>query len=260
MNESKLEQDKIRTYDLIFSIGEACSCSECLRFHKLQDFSYPFDWLFGSDFEGRINIITSRFENFINKEDLSFAFSQKAVSLDAYKNKFNDITFNHDFTTGVSLDDSYEEVRAKYARRIRRLLSKIDQSKKILLVYIQLPTSEIFISNDILIKAQQDVQKTFPNVVCDLLYLQHDKDLALGNLIYETVSENILKVKLFNKDLREGVPDYSTNSTNLIKVFKNYQLTNQVSTPLGAKLIEARRDILTTYCNQVLGVANTPET
>ena len=32
-------------YDLIFSMGEACSCSEAIRRLNYQDFSYPFDWV-----------------------------------------------------------------------------------------------------------------------------------------------------------------------------------------------------------------------
>jgi hypothetical protein len=36
-----------KKYDLIFSIGAACLASSSIRRNKLQDFSYPFDWLAG---------------------------------------------------------------------------------------------------------------------------------------------------------------------------------------------------------------------
>lgn len=39
-----------KKYDLIFSIGEACSCAEVLRESRLRFYSYPFDWLYGSTF------------------------------------------------------------------------------------------------------------------------------------------------------------------------------------------------------------------
>jgi len=40
----------MEAYDLIFSIGEACFCTQILRFNNLQEFSYPFDWMYGSTF------------------------------------------------------------------------------------------------------------------------------------------------------------------------------------------------------------------
>ena len=57
----------MKKYDLIFSIGEACSCTSALRLAKLQFKSYPLDWLFGSDFIGRCKILASQFEHFIGK-------------------------------------------------------------------------------------------------------------------------------------------------------------------------------------------------
>lgn len=94
---------EIKVYDLIFSIGEACSCTQILRQVELQDFSYPLDWLFGASFTDRIKIVASKFENFFNKDDLIYAYTEEAVPFDAYKNTLNDMTFNHDFPKNVPL-------------------------------------------------------------------------------------------------------------------------------------------------------------
>ena len=56
-----------KKYDLIFSMGAACSCSSALRSAELQVASYPFDWLFGSDFCNRANIVVNDFERFLDK-------------------------------------------------------------------------------------------------------------------------------------------------------------------------------------------------
>ena len=60
---------KFKKYDLIFSIGEACSCTEMLRKCRLQFYSYPFDWLFGSTFLNRIKMLCDDMKTFINKEE-----------------------------------------------------------------------------------------------------------------------------------------------------------------------------------------------
>ena len=52
-------------YDLIFGIGEACSCTQILRKSLLQNCSYPLDWLYGLDFSKRVDILVSEFSDFI---------------------------------------------------------------------------------------------------------------------------------------------------------------------------------------------------
>ena len=130
---------KLRKFDLIFSLGEACSSSETLRRHLLQVESYPFDWLYGSDFIGRCRILVNDFENFIEKEDLEYAHEVRSIKCVAYHNKSNDITFNHDFLKELPLDESYEQVKQKYNRRIARLLKNIENSKDVLVVWLETP-------------------------------------------------------------------------------------------------------------------------
>ena len=88
---------KPQKFDLIFSLGEACSCTEVLRRNYLQIYSYPFDWLFGSNFIKRCDILASKFKNFIEKEDLKYSHEEQNINCIAYYNQSNDITFNHDF-------------------------------------------------------------------------------------------------------------------------------------------------------------------
>lgn len=133
-----------KKYDLVFGIGAACSCSQMLRKTGLQFSSYPFDWLYGTDFSGRVDILTNDFKDFVNKEDLTFINAtngDKDNPCDVYNNVKNGITFNHDFPQGVPLEQSYPAVKAKYDRRIDRLLKRIERSENTLIVYVEIPTS-----------------------------------------------------------------------------------------------------------------------
>ncbi len=113
-----------KDFDLIFSIGEACSCSQCLRNSRLQFYSYPFDWLYGADFIARIKLLTSGMKDFINKEDLEYHSEERNINCIAYHNKRNDIVFNHDFKKGVPFDEMYQIVKEKYDRRSKDFISK----------------------------------------------------------------------------------------------------------------------------------------
>lgn len=79
-------------------------------------------------------------------------------------------------------------------------------------------------SDNILIEAQKELEKAFPETKCDILYLKHDGNLALNHYNYEKVSDNVLKVTLFNKGLWKGAPDFAVNFQNSIKIFNNYIL------------------------------------
>lgn len=216
---------EIKVYDLIFSIGEACSCTECLRFNKLQDASYPFDWIFGATFLDRIKILTSKFDNFLNLKDLTFSYSENSISCDAYKNNFNNLTFNHDFPKDIPLSSSYNQVKEKYNRRINRLLNKINTSQNVLLVYIETPMTSNTLKNDgVLHEAQKFLEQAFPGTQCDILYITHDETLPLYIHNYVKLSDKILKVALYNKSNMSGYPEDTVNPHNLIHLFKKYQL------------------------------------
>ena len=114
-----------KKYDLIFSLGEACSCTQALRSCKLQCFSYPFDWLFGSNYIGRCKILSSKFERFIDKNSLKQSYEEKNINCIAYHNTYNNLTFNHDFDKNLQFNEAYLIVKERYKRRINRLLNLI---------------------------------------------------------------------------------------------------------------------------------------
>lgn len=221
---------KTEAYDLIFSIGEACSCTEGLRKLKLQETSYPFDWLWGATFLDRIKILTSGFKNFINLEDLTFSYCENSISCDAYANNFNNLIFNHDFPKDVPISSSYNQIKEKYERRINRLLNKINYSQKVLLVYVEIPNTYNPLEDDkVLLEAQILLEQAFPKTKCNILYVKHDITLPMYVHNYSEISETILKVTLYNKCDYPGCAEHVINPENLLNLLKNYQLNKIVA-------------------------------
>lgn len=215
-----MRKDK-EVYDLIFSLGEACSCTQSLRKSKLQVFSYPLDWLFGTDFIGRCKLLASHFERFLEKEDLEYTYSVRSISCDAYYNKYNDLTFNHDFKMGVKLDDSFPEVKEKYTRRINRLLTKINKSKKVLIVYIEVPIKEhVVIPDETLLMGVDIIQNKFKNSNINLLYLSHSSS---KNEV-QKINDSVCRIQWNYKSKNKNDLDYVVDFDVLTDILKRYRL------------------------------------
>ena len=221
-----------KKYDLIFGIGEACSCTQMLRDSKLQIFSYPLDWLFGSNFYGRVNILLTEFYRFIDKNDLQYAGYTPSIKCNAYTSTFNGITFNHDFLKSVEFDKMYERVKAKYDRRINRLLSQIRYAKSILIVYLEMPNcTNKLTDNDILIEQLCKIKEKYPNKIINILYFTNDKNMNLMEYKEEFISNDITKVVghyrlygVYYDKKRGGVIDHVVMPEFFKQYLQNYSL------------------------------------
>ena len=216
---------KKQKYDLIFSMGAACSCTSALRDAELQLASYPFDWLFGSDFPGRVDVITSGFKNFIDEQDLEFVFSVRSTRCDAYHNKHNDLTFNHDFERGKDLSETYPSVREKYDRRIGRLLSNIENANRILIVYIETPDSKNILADGKIKAVFGKIQKHWPNKTINLVYLSPDNNILVP--VEKHISDNITRFIWNYKSKESNVPSYEVDSGALKRFFAARYVLNQ---------------------------------
>ena len=207
-----------KKYDLIFSLGEVCPCTIVLRATGLQWFSYPFDWLFGSSFVGRCQILATRFARYIDKEDLEFSYEERSIRCRAYHNKYNDIIFNHDFPKDLSLDESYPQVREKYDRRIRRLLSSIEGSAHVLIVWIEVPfTGHVVLERQEIIKGYNLIKDAFPGTSIDLLYIAREKEPS-----DEYITPNVRRIALDYKACNVEF-DYEVNFERLKPIFSEYR-------------------------------------
>ena len=215
-----------KKYDLMFSIGQACSCSMILRKLGLQFSSYPFDWVYGSTLVGRCEIINNDFKNFINKEDLVDTGKNNGDpknTCQIYSNSNNKIGFNHDFEVDVPFDIEYEKVKAKYERRSTRLLSRINESENVLVVYLQVPNCTDIISDEELITAQKILANKFSTTNIDLLYINACNKHGISK---ENVNNNIIKISFDYDAYNKEIP-YEVNNKELKKQLKSLKITNK---------------------------------
>ena len=181
-----------KKFDLVVSLGENCSCASYLRKYKLRDYSYPFDWLYSSTFEKKIQIIANSFEGFLAKGNVQkFVDKDKRVSThyDNYEDLGTGLRFIHDFPVGVDFGEAYDEVYAKYQRRIARLYDRGAQAKEILFVWLSLESD---IPAETVLDAQQSLSKRFNK---DVNVLVIENDSSLGAVEEENVSLCAVKVR-----------------------------------------------------------------
>lgn len=229
----KIIESQKNTYNLIFSIGEACSCTEMLRLNGLQINSYPFDWLFGSDYIGRCKILASYFERFIKKTDLEFSYEERSIKCNAYHNLYNDITFNHDFDKNVEFNIMYTEVKSKYERRIARLLKLIKKSKRILVVYIEIPsTVHTHVSDDEILKGYEIIKNSFPSSDIDLLYVKNTDTKTIIKRLNNHVTLACCDYKDKTSEL-----DYCVDFSKLNNIMCNYKLKPALSYRLRRRFL-----------------------
>lgn len=219
-----------KKYDFIFGIGEACSCSSTLRSSNLQIKSLPFDWIFGSSFLGRVNMIMNNFENFIRAEDLEYTGDNGITAhlCDIYKNNYNGLIFNHDFLHGSKLEETIEEVTAKYKRRAARLYQQANSASSILVVWIDSPGANWVMKNNAdFVDGHKLLAQKFPDAKVDLLVFAYEQGLNFKNCKYERLNENIEKYtfdyqKKYHKN--KPLPDYVVDEKMLAKFLKKYEL------------------------------------
>jgi len=203
---------ELKRYDLIFSLGAACSCSIHLRRHGLQKYSYPFDWIYGSDFLGRVKILSNHFKGFIEYEHLECRQVLQEIKTQAYENTANNLVFNHDFPVDLDLKESYHSVREKYDRRINRLFLQLKKSRSTLCVYLENPIENNKNIYDISILKQgiHTINKAYNKDNINLIYITYSEKIEHGNYTInkdEKVTHIIMNYKLKKEDALAHQPD-----------------------------------------------------
>jgi len=161
-----------RRYDLVFSMGAACACTECLRKAGLQFGSFPFDWVSGSTLVKRTDILVDDGDNWLKLENLEHVFSASVIRTEAYRNNATGITFNHDFPAGVPIEESIARVREKYDRRFERLRSLLVRGGRVLAVYATTPPNGLAPTAEEAAYCRHRLGERFPAAEVDVLVLR----------------------------------------------------------------------------------------
>lgn len=212
-----------KKFDLVLSIGEDCACTSYLRRCKLQDYSYPFDWLTKASFSSRLDVILSNFSNFLNKEDLYFLEKPKNGLVDDkcdyWADKRYDFYFYHDFPAGIDFNNSYPAIKEKYDRRIKRLYKQINNSKNILFVWWSRNKHQ---DSELVKYYYNQLSQKFPSKSIYILIIEFgekEEDLFLEN-------GHILISKFDNISYRHN-PCWNEvigNETNNLKIFSQIKM------------------------------------
>ena len=133
-----------KRFDLVFSLGSACSSTQTLRAAGLQLASFPLDWVSGGDIKSRARLLLGGFKDWMPKEEEGWERKEnpKACLHDTYRNRVTGLVHPHDFDQGRPFCETYPSVKAKYDRRVARLLGLLAKARRVLVVWVGDPRDE----------------------------------------------------------------------------------------------------------------------
>lgn len=167
----------MREYDLAFSLGFACACSQSLRDNGIQTASFPFDWTVTTGLLKSVEMIERDFSGWFAREDLvlwDVRIAGGHVSR-VYRSRRDGFVFAHDFTNAEPIERFYEVAKARYDRRVARLMERLRTSKRTLAVYVEHPANGRLSDSD-LVAVRERLAAKFPESQLDLLYFHEDPD------------------------------------------------------------------------------------
>ena len=191
-------------YDLVFSLGQLCACSQALRTANLQFASYPLDWAGGSPIEVCASLVASRFDGWLERDDFEYVCpNPKQNGLGIYKNRRTGLRHPHDFAD-VSMGASYEAACEKYRRRTERLCGQIARARRVLCVYIASPETPSAAVAE-LASARSILSAAYPGVSFDLIYFSCENGLSFAGRRVETPSEGVVTIAFDYRDAVSNV-------------------------------------------------------
>lgn len=210
-----------RKYDLVIPLGNACSCSQTLRGAGLQLLSFPFDWIGpGSidtevplDLGKRVRSICSGFEGFMEAADFErFADSGEAATKEFYRNNKMKFLYLHDFPKNIPFETAFPAVRAKYQRRIHRLLQLIADSSRVLIFRLDRPDAKIQTPVSACQEALRLLSDRFPGKVFELVLMQQDDNISFDRREITELEPGLTRIRF---DYRSTSPTALKSDVNL---------------------------------------------
>lgn len=169
----------VQDYDLAFSLGFSCGCTQALREAGLQFASYPFDWVGAPGLLASVRMLETDFADWMEKGDLELYDVRRApLFSQVYRNARTHFGFPHDFSSFRGFEDSYQSVRDRYDRRIKRLLESIAANRRVLAVYIERVIDKR-ISDAELKEAHRRLSDKFPGSAFEILYFFQEDGCAM---------------------------------------------------------------------------------
>lgn len=208
-----------KKYDVVYSLGLACTCAHALRKAKLRVCSGPFDWLSGGGPWGkRLEMVVAGFAGFLELESMVWQKVSDDGVHDVYVNTKNGLIFSHDFAVGVPIAQSYDEVYAKYQRRIRRFIHDLKNEKKVLLVCIGPVTDD---DAQLIDKVTMLCKHAGKNI--DVVLISHAENVRQARM--SSPAPNITKYEAhIRKNDAQGRVLWQGDEAMLVSILSHYKL------------------------------------
>ena len=180
-------------YDFIFSLGSSCGASQAVRAAGLQFASYPMDWVGVPDLMSGVRIVASRFEGWLEAEDLELLDVRHGPGFNTriYRNRKTRIVFGHEFSDFKRFEESYPKVRETYDRRIARFFARAAAARRVLAVFLEVPVSPRA-SDEVLSEARRRLGEALGGTTVDLLYVCEDPDCAIPKVSRPSAGVTVL--------------------------------------------------------------------
>jgi len=132
----------MKTYDIAFSLGFGCGTSQAMRAAGMQFASYPLDWVGVPTVETGVDLVVSGFEHWMDADDMELQNVCHAVGFMTrlYMNRRTRLFYTHEFSDMKPFAETYPKVLATYERRIERFLHAMGAARRILAVWMEVPT------------------------------------------------------------------------------------------------------------------------
>ena len=189
-------------YDIIYSLGRDCSCAMYMQQTNLRSCSGPFDWLTNAGFEKRFELMINNFDEFLEQSDLLPMDKPTAFPSDKnndyYENVKTGLYYWHDFPAGVPLQESFNIVKEKYNRRIKRFYDNILTKNRVLLIWF----SQVGSTSDSVVLEYCDKLCSKIGKKLDFLIIEHREGVFEPQCI--RLAENIVRWYCIVKRMMEA--------------------------------------------------------
>lgn len=206
----------MREYDIAFSMGFECGCSQALRASGLQYASYPMDWIGSPGVVQSAAMIAADFRDWLVRDEMELVDVRRGTGTinRGYANRRTGFVFGHDFHHDSDIDASFDAVVAKYDRRIARLMGALRAARHALAVFVEHPVRERVPDAEV-IRARQILSDKFPGVAIDLLYVYHADGPAVP--VETEIAPGVITLGDAIRQLEYGLVSHTFDRTGLIR-------------------------------------------
>lgn len=193
-----------REYDLAFSLGFSCGCSQALRAAGCQFASYPIDWAGSLGLAFGVEAVCNDFARWLDAEDLCLVdvSHDSGFCTRVYLNDRTGFGFSHEFSDFQPFAKTYPKVKASYDRRIARFLETLRSSGRILAVYVEHPTRARMPASE-LTNAVGRLRHKCASSKVDFLYFYEDPSLKVPKVMFD--ADGITVVAADYRQFEDGV-------------------------------------------------------